>query len=181
MSSELGWIENRYATVTCTFARLLSADGLETELTTPKTRMSLVRFFDNSTKSRESNDDWNVLTEEFDRFKDYSNHFTIHQIDCHNPKHDSVRCIGLPLPAIQVTHNVGILSVNLVTRILLSNFVNRIASSNFVIKFRHSNCVIKFCQYICVIEFRQSNYVIKFRQSNYVIKFSLYNFVIEFR
>ena len=52
---------------------------MEAELKKVKTKLSLIRFFDHSRNSRASNDDWNDITEEFDRYGEYSNKFTIHQ------------------------------------------------------------------------------------------------------
>ena len=76
--------------------------GLDRVLTRATRKLSLVRFFDNSDESRRTHDDWNEITEEFDRYGDYSNKYTIHQIDCSNQAHQSLHCQGLPLPAIQV-------------------------------------------------------------------------------
>jgi hypothetical protein len=70
--ADTGWMHNKYATIYCTFARLLNSKSLEHELSRPKTKLSLVRFFDNSRNSRATHDDWNGITEAFDRFGEYS-------------------------------------------------------------------------------------------------------------
>ena len=102
-NSELGFIENRYANVKCTSAMLLNAEELEKNLENPQGKLLLVRFFDDSIESRESHDDWNVLTEKFDDKGLYSNDFTIYQVNCvENPGYSKCTDLGSLLPVIEV-------------------------------------------------------------------------------
>lgn len=82
---------------------LLNAEELEETLENPEGKLILVRFFDNSFNSRETHDDWNILTEEFDDVGLYSNDFSIFQINCDDNSGYS-KCTELAsiLPAIQV-------------------------------------------------------------------------------
>ena len=82
---------------------LLNAEELEENLENPQGKLLLVRFFDESIESRESHDDWNVLTEEFADVGLYSNDFTIFQVNCvENSGYSKCTDLGSLLPVIEV-------------------------------------------------------------------------------
>lgn len=116
ITSDIGWIENRYASVSCAYAYLTNEVSLEKHLTRETEKLDLVRFFDNSTESRELTNTWNLLTERWDEFGFYDARFSIRQMDCSDPKNHSPRCtFSSRLPSIQVIHK----SIS-IARIMLS-------------------------------------------------------------